>query len=170
MPHARVKTLEASFPTLVLEGRACLRRRRTQASGGSNSMVPAPGWAERVACLGAAAGSGAADAGTDSAVAGSGAAASGASDAAVAAAADSGAGSGNASGMGLAGAGLLISFSSWCCDVIVKHFCVRQIEDTGRHTWVLFGTPPTMNQAATDTRMIRSRANKNEAACTSDSG
>ena len=103
MPHARVKTLEASFPTLVLEGRACLRRRRTQASGGSNSMVPAPGWADRVACLGAAAAAGA-----DSVVAGSGAAASGASDAAVAEAADSGAGSGNASGMGLAGAGLLI--------------------------------------------------------------
>ena len=107
MPHARVKTLEASLPTLVLEGRACLRRRRTHARGGSNSMVPAPGWAERVACLGAAD----ADADADLVVESSGAAASAAS-AAEAAADDSGAGAGSgaagASGIGLDGAGLLI--------------------------------------------------------------
>ena len=108
IPHARVKTLEASLPTLVLEGRACLRRRRTQASGGSNSMVPAPGWAERVACLGAVDAGGDADLVVDS----SGAASSAAGAEAVAADDDSGAGAGSgatgASGIGLAGAGLLI--------------------------------------------------------------
>ena len=119
MPHARVKTLEASLPTLVLEGRACLRRRRTHANGGSNSMVPAPGWAERVACLGADA-----DVDADLVVDSSGAAASAAS-AAEAAADDSGAGAGpsaaGASGIGLAGAGLLIlilhfTFTRVCCN------------------------------------------------------
>ena len=124
MPHARVKTLEASLPTLVLEGRACLRSLRTHARGGSNSMVPAPGWAERVACLGADA-----DVDADLVVESSGAAASAAS-AAEAAADDSGAGAGSgaagASGIGLAGAGLLIfpTFTSMLRCAIV-------LQDTG---------------------------------------
>ena len=38
MPEAREKAEEASLATLVDLGRACLRRRRMQAAGGSNSM------------------------------------------------------------------------------------------------------------------------------------
>lgn len=39
MPLARAKAAEASFPTLVDEGSEFFRIRRTQASGGSNSMA-----------------------------------------------------------------------------------------------------------------------------------
>lgn len=39
MPHARANAVEASLPTLVELGRECLRIRRTQANGGSNSMA-----------------------------------------------------------------------------------------------------------------------------------
>lgn len=39
MPLARAKAADASLPTLVEEGKVCLRIRRTQASGGSNSTA-----------------------------------------------------------------------------------------------------------------------------------
>lgn len=42
MPQARAKALDASFPTLVEDGSECLRIRRTQAKGGSNSSAAAP--------------------------------------------------------------------------------------------------------------------------------
>ena len=43
IPHALAKALEASLPTLVLDGRLFFRRRLTHARGGSNSVLaPAP--------------------------------------------------------------------------------------------------------------------------------
>jgi hypothetical protein len=39
MPLARAKAADASLPTLVEEGKVCLRIRRTHASGGSNSTA-----------------------------------------------------------------------------------------------------------------------------------
>lgn len=39
MPLARAKAAEASLPTLVEEGKVCLRIRRTHARGGSNSTA-----------------------------------------------------------------------------------------------------------------------------------
>jgi hypothetical protein len=39
IPQARVKALDASLPTLVEDGRECFKSRRTQASGGSNSLA-----------------------------------------------------------------------------------------------------------------------------------
>ena len=135
MPHARVKTLEASFPTLVLEGRACLRSRRTHASGGSNSMVPAPGWAERVACLGADADADAdADAGEDLVAESSGAASAAAvADSASGAGAGAGSGAAGASGIGLAGAGLLIFTLHYLCCNALLCFKIRG------PTWLQYG-------------------------------
>ena len=136
MPHARVKTLEASFPTLVLEGRACLRRRRTQARGGSNSMVPAPGWADRVACLGAAAADGedlvVEDSGSAAEAVASASGAAGAAEAAAGSGA-AGASAGAAAGMGLAGAGLLI----FCSEIsMLQYTMLMCFKILGDSAWV----------------------------------
>ena len=122
MPQARVNAELASLPTLVLAGSACLRRRRTQASGGSNSIVPGPGWLEpeeRVDAEGAfgelAAGFGAGDEDADASAADvaadAEAAAAGMSSAAAAEEVATSVDEAAASGIGLTGTGEDIS----CC-------------------------------------------------------
>ena len=96
-------------------------------------MVPAPGWAERVACLGADADADAdADAGEDL-VAESSGRASAAAVADSASGAGAGSGAAGASGIGLAGAGLLILTLHYLCCNALLCFKIRG------PTWLQYG-------------------------------